>query len=192
MTTTPVLPQIPEVILGERIEMHAPSLAHVDGLLSAVRESLPELKLWMPWATDAYDRESCEQGVRKAIAKFVLRQDLRYHIIDRSDGRIIGSTGFHHIHWQVPRFEIGYWLRTSCTGKGYAAEAVRALSRAAFKQLGVARLDIHCDDLNEASAKVAERCGFTLDAVLRDYARGTDGTLRSERIYTLLSLTDLH
>jgi RimJ/RimL family protein N-acetyltransferase len=183
--------KVPDVIRGERLELHAPSLEHVDGLLEAVRESLFELTPWMPWASEDYDRDSCEQGVRKAIAEFVMQQDLRYHILDRLNGRIIGSTGLHSIRWQIPRFEIGYWLRTSCTGQGYAAEAVRTLSRMAFEQLGAERLDIHCDDRNEASARVAERCGFTLDVVLRDYFRGTDGTLRDERVYTLLALDGL-
>jgi RimJ/RimL family protein N-acetyltransferase len=183
--------QVPDLIPSERLELHAPALEHVDGLLAAVRESLPELKPWMSWATEDYDRAACERGVRQALAEFVLQQDLRYHIINRADGRIIGTAGLHSIRWQVPRFEIGYWLRTSCTGKGYAAEAVRALSQVAFGQLGAERLDIHCDDRNEASARVALRCGFTLDVILRDYFRAPDGTLRDERVYSLLSLAGL-
>jgi hypothetical protein len=53
----------------------------------AVRESLPELEPWMAWVNDGYDCDVCEQGVRKALVKFVFVAGFALHIIDRSDGR---------------------------------------------------------------------------------------------------------
>lgn len=144
----------------------------------------------MPWATDDYDEAGAEESIRGAMAAFVTRADFRYHLFDHT-GRLVGSTGLHRIKWTVPRFEIGYWLRTQETGKGYAAEAVRALSRVSFQQLGVRRLDIRCDDRNLASAAVAERCGYRLEGVLENYAVGTDGSLRNERVYALTDLAGL-
>ncbi len=187
----PTLPEVPELITSERLELRAPRLEHVVPLTRAVRASLPELEPWMPWATDAYDRDSCEENVRRAMAVFVTKQDLRYHIFERSSGRLIGSTGLHAIRWEVPRFEIGYWLESSETGKGYVSETVRTLTRVAFEQLGAKRVEIRLDDLNEASAAVAERCGFHLDGVLGNYTRGTDGSLRAERVYSLTSFDGL-
>lgn len=187
----PQLPDVPDLVTGDLIELRAPALEHVDALVEAVRESLPELKRWMPWATDDYDREGAEESVRRAMAAFVTRQDLRYHMFDRRSGRVVGSTGLHRIRWEVPRFEIGYWLRTSETGKGYASDSVRALTRVAFEQLGAKRVEIRCDDRNAASAAVAVRCGYGFDGVLRNHAVGTDGTLRDERIYSLVDLDGL-
>ncbi len=187
----PQLPEVPEVITSERLELRAPRLEHVAALTKAVRASLPELKPWMPWATDDYDRDGCEENVRRAMAVFVTKQDLRYHIFERRSGRLIGSTGLHTIRWEVPRCEIGYWLASSETGKGYVTEAVRALTGVAFERLGAKRVEIRLDDLNVASAAVAERCGFNLDGVLGNYTRGTDGSLRAERVYSLTSLDGL-
>lgn len=184
------LPKVPELITSERLELRAPALDHVVDLTAAVRSSLPELKAWMPWATDAYDEAGAEQGVRAAIAAFVTKADFRYHMFE-TGGRLVGSTGLHRIKWSVPRFEIGYWLRTDAAGKGYASEAVRALSKVAFQQLGAQRVDIRCDDRNEASAAVALRCGYHLEGVLRNYTVGPDGTVRDERVYALTDLADL-
>jgi RimJ/RimL family protein N-acetyltransferase len=144
------------------------------------------LRPWMAWARGDYTLEACEINTRQAIAKFVTRQDLRYQFVDRTSGEMVGSSGLHRINWQVPRFEIGYWVRTSRSGQGYVGETVRALTRLAFEALGARRVEIRCDDLNLASARVAERCGFELDTILRNWQRGPDGTLRHERIYSMV------
>lgn len=183
------LPHVPELITSDRLDLRAPALDHLAPLSRAVLESLAELAVWMPWATENYD-DGAEENLRGAIAAFVTRTDLRYHVFDRT-GRLVGSVGYHRMNWAVPRMEIGYWLRTGETGKGYATEATRALAKVAFEEFGARRLDIRCDDSNVASAAVAERCGFHLEGVLENYSVGTDGTLRNERVYALTALADL-
>jgi RimJ/RimL family protein N-acetyltransferase len=187
----PTLPDVPELILGDLVELRAPAVEHTDAVGEAVRESLPELKVWMPWATDDYDREGAELSLRRAVAAFVTRDDLRYQVFEAGTERFLGSTGLHRIKWSVPRFEIGYWLRTSATGRGYVTDAVRALTRTAFERLGAKRVEIRCDDRNAPSAAVAERCGFALEGVLANFSVGTDGTVRDERVYALTDLSDL-
>lgn len=187
----PTLPHDPQLVTTDRLELRAPALEHVKELTSAVRASLAELKPWMAWATDAYSEAGAEASVRGAMADFATKRDLRYHIFERQSGRLIGSTGLHAINWSVPRFEIGYWLATSATGNGYATEATRALARLAFEQLGAKRVEARCDDLNAASIAVIERCGFRLDGILTNFTRVTDGSLRAERIYSLISLEGL-
>jgi ribosomal-protein-serine acetyltransferase len=91
----------------------------------------------------------------------------------------------------VPRFEIGYWCRSSETGKGYVTEVVQALSKVAFEHLGAARVEIRCDDSNLRSAAVAERCGYTLEGVLKNHERNPKGDLCSTRIYALTNLNHL-
>lgn len=183
----PTLPHIPDLISTERLELRAPELGHVAELTRAVRESLPELQVYMPWATDDYDEAGCEASMRNAIADFVTKRDLRYHIFEKVTGRLIGSTGFHRIRWEVPRLEIGYWLASSRTGNGFTTEAAAALTRVAFEQLGANRVEICCDDRNLASAAVAVKCGYSLDAVLHNNSRGVDGTLRHTRVYSRTS-----
>ena len=80
---------------------------------------------------------------------------------------IIGGTGLHRINWNVPRFEIGYWVRTSYARQGYITEAVSGLTDFAFDTLGAKRVEIRCDALNERSAAIPRRLGFTLEATLR-------------------------
>jgi len=60
------------------------------------------------------------------------------------------------------RLEIGYWLRSDATGRGYATEAARAMLGLAVPMPGIDTIEIHCDPRNAASAAVPRRLGFRL------------------------------
>jgi RimJ/RimL family protein N-acetyltransferase len=62
-------------------------------------------------------------------------------------------------------------------------EAVRAMARMAFDALAARRVEIRVDDRNERSWKLAERAGFTLEALLRFDSVTPVGEPRSTRIY---------
>ena len=89
----------------------------------------------------------------------------------------------HRIDWSVPRFEIGYWRRSGEQGRGVVSEAVRALARFAFDQLGARRVEIRMSSDNARSRAVAERCGFTLEGVLRQDSLDVRGRPRDTVVY---------
>jgi ribosomal-protein-serine acetyltransferase len=178
------IPKVPKFVETERLIVRCPTMDDVPAIYESVRESLPQLKPWMIWATDDYSLSGCEQNTREAISDFVIRgSTLRYHFHDKATGEHIGNSGFHAIDWGVPRFEIGYWLRSSKVGQGYATEGVKALTQLAFASLGAARVEIRCDRKNLASIKVAERSGFVLEGVLHNNARTPAGDLRDTCVY---------
>jgi RimJ/RimL family protein N-acetyltransferase len=185
--TSPLLRAFPDSFETERLLVRAPRPGDGAELHAAIIESLPELLPWMPWASGQQTPESAEENVRQAQADFLLRRDLRLQLYLRSDpGIMVGSSGLHRIDWDVPRFEIGYWLRTRFAGQGYATEAARGVALFAFRELGAQRIEIWCDARNTASAAVAQRLGFHQDAILPDHARGIDGTLVTDLIFGLL------
>ena len=123
---------------------------------------------------------------RSSRAAFLLREDLTWLMFERTpegEGLFVGGTGLHRIDWAVRRFEIGYWVRTGFEGQGLVAEAVRALTRLAFDRLGAARVEIRMDSTNLASRRVAERCGYTLEGVLRQDSLTPAGARRDTCVY---------
>ncbi|MBP2019255.1 RimJ/RimL family protein N-acetyltransferase [Symbiobacterium terraclitae] len=58
--------------------------------------------------------------------------------------------------------ELGYRLRRSAWGKGYATEGSRALIRKAFTELGARRVTAQTMAVNRASRRVLEKCGLAL------------------------------
>lgn len=83
----------------------------------------------------------------------------------------IGGGGLHRINWDVPKFEIGYWVRSSYGRQGFITEAVNGITHFAFNTLGARRVEIRCDSLNGRSAAVARRAGYELEAMLRHHDR---------------------
>ncbi|HZG56314.1 GNAT family N-acetyltransferase [Paenibacillus sp.] len=183
MATDPILFAFPECFETERLLIRAPLWG--DGALvnEAVLESLEELRPWMPWAQQAPTVEESEANVRQARLDFLKRVDLRLMLVRKDTGAYIGGSGLHRIDWDVRKFEIGYWLRTSCVGQGYMTEAVEAIFGFAVRELAANRVEIRCDERNVRSAAVAERLGFPLEGVLRSDARATDGSLRNTKVY---------
>lgn len=173
----PILRDFPESFESERLLIRAPRPGDGADVHAAIVESMGELRPWMPWALGEQSADDAEARVREARADFLARRDLRLHLYRREDGIFVGSSGLHRIHWEVPAFEIGYWVRTSHAGQGYASEAARRIADFAFDVLGAERVEIWCDARNERSAAVARRAGFAFEARLNRHRRGTSGGL---------------
>jgi RimJ/RimL family protein N-acetyltransferase len=74
--------------------------------------------------------------------------------------------------WRHARGEVGYWLARDARGEGHVTRAVRLICRWGFDALELERIDLLAGTGNSASQKVAERSGFTREAVLRSFMRG--------------------
>jgi RimJ/RimL family protein N-acetyltransferase len=186
-TVEPVLIDVPERIETARLILRCPRRGDGAVVNPAVVASHVELDPWLPWATTLPTLDESEANCRRQQARFILREDLVMLVFERDasggEGELLGGVGLHRIDWTLRRFEIGYWRKTGCEGRGIVTEAVLALSRMAFDALDARRVEIRMDDNNERSWKVAERAGFTLEALLRFDALTPGGEPRSTRIY---------
>ena len=184
--TEPILMNLPESLETERLMLRVPHAGDGGRLLVAVRESLPELRRFLaslPWVSEEPTLASCETYCRKAHADFLARRDLPFLLLDKTSGEVVGASGLHRMVWTTPKFEVGYWGRTAHRGRGFVSEAVRALAGWAFSDLGAVRVELITDALNAESRRVAERCHFVLEGVLRQDRRAPDGSLRDTCVY---------
>lgn len=179
----PLLLDFPDQFETERLLIRAPRAGDGPAGNEAIRDSIAELRAWMPWAQSVPDVEETEAVYRRAAATWLTRDNLPLVLLRRSDGLFVGGSGLHNLDWSVPCMEIGYWLRTSLVGQGYMTEAVRAISTFAFTHLHALRIEIRCDARNRRSAAVAERSGYDLEARLHHQARDVQGGLRDTLIY---------
>lgn len=168
----PVLLDFADSFETERLTIRSPMVGDGAELQMAVAESIDDLRPWTTWADHAPTVEEYEERVRKGRAKFLTREDLWLLLFLKNTHTLVGGSGLHRIDWDVPRFEIGYWVRSRFAGQGYITEAVRGVARFAFETLGARRVEIRCDARNERSRRVAERAGFELEATLRRVCRG--------------------
>jgi RimJ/RimL family protein N-acetyltransferase len=177
----------PDLFETPRLHIRAPRPGDGLALNAAIRESYASLHVWMPWALEMPTLTRTEDFVRDAAQRYAQRQDFSVLLWERASGLLVGGSRLHPHDWNVPMFEIGYWVRSSREGQGYITEAVQALTRAAFDILRAQRVVIRCDARNLRSARVAERAGYTLEATLHHDARANDGSLRNTLVYARLA-----
>jgi RimJ/RimL family protein N-acetyltransferase len=178
-----LLLDIPEVVKTPRLTLEATRAGRGGEIGAAVHESYAELKRWMPWASEPQSQEDSEAHCRTMQAKWHTREEIDFCFVRSADGVLVGKGGLHTIDWSLPKFEIGYWVRSSCVGQGFATEATAALADMARSALGAVRLEIRSDARNAASRRVAEKCGFELEGILRRARRDAAGDLADACVY---------
>jgi RimJ/RimL family protein N-acetyltransferase len=98
-----------------------------------------------------------------------------FAIVSATDDRqLLGSIALMRFDWQHRRAEVGYWLARAARGDGHATRAVGLICSWAFRVLGLERIGLLAATSNPASQRVAERGGFTREAVLRSYLLGKE------------------
>ena len=188
----PILLDLPMPITTPRLILRPPKPGDGVELNAAIIETFEDLALWMPWARQKPTVDETEENVRRAHAQWNLRADLRIIIVDRVSGSFAGNTGLHRINWEIPRFEIGYWVRKKFAGQGYITEATNALTRYAFEELKARRVEIRCDPKNTKSISVMKRLGFEHEGTLRnDSVSVSTEEPRDTAIYSRLNTSGL-
>jgi RimJ/RimL family protein N-acetyltransferase len=83
--------------------------------------------------------------------------------------RLVGTLQFYRSGPGMHGYEIGYLLHKEADrGKGYASESLRLFGDLIFSQRPKChRLQLIIETWNEASARLAEACGYTREGVLR-------------------------
>ncbi len=83
------------------------------------------------------------------------------------DGAFLGVALVPELDAQARQAELGYLMVPAARGRGVASHALRLLTRWAFEEAGVLRAYLIIDVENAASEKVAARCGYVREGVMR-------------------------
>jgi RimJ/RimL family protein N-acetyltransferase len=130
--------------------------------------------------------DEAEALVRELAADWSAGRHFFLGAFEKTTGEFAAQVYVGVVSWQTPEFMIGYAADVDHEGRGYVSEAVRATVRFAFEHLGAHRLRLMCNDRNERSIRVAERCGFIREGHLLEDRRHADGSFSSSYIYRLL------
>lgn len=142
----------------------------VAAVFEAVDESRAEIGAWMDWCHADYAPRDAETWV---ASQPVLRAsgDHPMVIVDADTDRLLGSSGLNQVNAIHGFANLGYWVRTSATGRGVASRAARLVSIAGLSALGLHRIEIVTDVRNTASIRVAEKTGALRESVARNRLR---------------------
>lgn len=179
---------IPLALKTTRLYLRAP-IAETDARVvnESIRGSHEELKRWLPFAQEIPLLSDTEANLQRAQHLYATCESFRYLIFLRETDTYVGTVSLFGIDWDVPKAEIGYWLDSTYTGRGYMTEAVEAVVRFGFDRFDFKRIEIRCESTNEGSRLIPERLGFQLEGMLRNEDLSADGLrLTDTAVYGLL------
>lgn len=171
-----------KTLFTDRLTLEPTGPEHTERIWEAVSSSQADLSRWLIWAVKA---DGSTENAFSTQAPHLWEAGTDYAFTVLADGAVLGAVGLHHRASLLSILEIGYWLRSDRTGRGYTTEAAGAAIDFAFDVLQVERIELRAGVENGASCRVAEKLGFTREGLLRHGGLGAAGPYDSY-LYGLL------
>jgi len=137
-------------------------------------------------ALSAHSEQEAEMLVGELEAAWLRRKCYFIGAFERATDEFVAQVYIGLANLDLPEFDIGYFADVDHEGQGFVSEAVQAALGFIFECLQANRVRLECDDTNLRSQRVAERCGFHLEAHVRENRRNPDGSLSGTFYYGLL------
>ena len=145
----------------ERLVLRPPREDDVEAITRACQD--PENQRWLSALPSPYTRDDAVAFVAQRIEERAEGRGLLSVV--EADGRLVGSAGLHFPQSLLGP-GVGYWVAPWARGRGYAAEAARALAEWALAR-GAHRVHLLADVANVPSQQVARRAGFVEEGRMR-------------------------
>lgn len=147
----------------------------------------PEISRWTN-VPAVYGRDDARAFIQATESSVHAGRGLDLAIAEPAGGPLLGSISLMRFAWPQRRGEVGYWLGAAARGHGHATRATRLICGWGLRELGLERIELFAAAGNRRSQAVAERAGFTREALLRDYSPGAEpGTRRDMVCFGLLA-----
>ena len=171
-----MLLDIPSRIETERLIMRP--YENGDGVpyFRLLHQNIDHLKEHVDEVVTVENEEQAEIRIRELAADWVARTRFVMSVWEKASKTMIGEIWIEPMKWDVPSLEIGWFLDKTHEGKGFATEAVKAGLTFLFEDMNAHKVQVKVRETNTKSFKLAERCGFVKEGLLRDNARIEEDT----------------
>ncbi len=143
--------------------------------------------IWKYFTFNLADDEQCKNWIKDAMQNREACVRMPFTIIDKDINRIAGSTSYGNISFYDKRLEIGWtWIGTEFMGTGVNHHAKFALLSHAFEALGIERVEIKTDNLNERAKTALVKIGAQEEGVLRSHMQMWNNRRRDSIYYSIL------
>lgn len=112
---------------------------------------------------------------------------LPFVIIEKSSGKIIGTSRYHNINRRARRLEIGFtWIAVEWHRTPVNTEAKYLMLKHAFEEYQCVRVEFKADASNERSCRALIRIGAKQEAILRNYVVSSHKGLRDLVLFSII------
>lgn len=173
----------PVVLEGRHVRLEPLSPAHEEPLIAAAGDG----ELWNSTVTIVPDRAGMAAYISAALSGQARGLELPFAIIQKSSGRVVGSTRFYSIERDHRRVEVGYtWLAASAQRTQVNTEAKLLLLTHAFESWRCIRVAFVTDALNQQSRAAILRLGAMQEGILRNHMVMPGGRYRDSVCFSII------
>ena len=151
----------------KRLILRSPKIEDAKDIFIALNnKNLSKYMMKIPYpynikmAKDYIDK--CNEAIKRDKNK-----DYNFVIELKSEKKVIGSIGIKDVDDFKKIAGIGYWLNEDYWKQGIMSEAVFVILEFAFNKLKMRRINLICNEKNEASKAIAKKFGFKLEGIIR-------------------------
>jgi ribosomal-protein-alanine N-acetyltransferase len=170
------------VLITERLKLRPLTMDDVDDVFAYTSD--PEVARFIRRPLHE-TRADAEAYVRAFVEAHGRGEASPWGVEHVQDGKIIGTCGFYYLNEHDARAEVYYALSRAYWKHGYMTEAVRAVLKYGFNEIGLNRIDGACWAENTDSAHVLEKVGMQYEGVWRQFIF-VKGAFRDIRWYSIL------
>ncbi len=128
-----------------------------------------------------------ELYIQAKIVEWYEQKTFSFGIWTKDELSHIGHVSIKNIDWVIPKAELAYFIAKDYERKGIMKEVLITVIKFCFDELMMERLYVRVMTNNERSFKLAEKCGFIKEGILRKDHRTYDGSLADLLIYGMTS-----
>ncbi len=103
----------------------------------------------------------------------------------KGSGTMVGNCGFPHLIFEELCGEVNYYVDQRYRGQGLAPEAVKALLRFGFQEIGLARIQARCEPDNFGSERVMQKSGMKFEGFI-EHAPFSNEPTSKQKLYAIL------
>ena len=173
----------PVILQGRHVRLEPLTPEHAAGLAEVGLDD--DLWKWIP--TPVRTPEEMSAYVHAALQEQAAGFTLPFALIEKSSGRIIGSTRYANIEPAHHRLEIGWtWVARPWQRTAINTEAKYLLLRHAFETLKCMRVELKTDSLNEKSRAAILRIGASQEGIFRNHMMTASGRIRHTVYFSII------
>ena len=182
---TPLNIDYPFTLEGSVVRLEPLQPEHAAFFWQVAKDDIEDIFRWIPYTVRS--EEDFHKLVAKALAEQARGVSVPFATIERSSGRVIGSTRFMNIDRTNRRVEIGStWIAPAWQRTAVNTEAKYLMLRHAFEVWGCIRVELKTDALNQKSRNAILRIGAKEEGTLRRHILTWSGRVRDTVYFSIL------
>jgi RimJ/RimL family protein N-acetyltransferase len=164
--------EFPRLFETSRLALRIYGKIDAPALLMLIDENRDQLRRnFAPLARAVRQPMDALEYIDECSRKWADRREFVYGIWHTPSNELVGQLKVKNVVWDVPAAELSYFIGASSQRRGFAAEAIATVARAAIDQLSFKRICLRVIASNLASLKLAEKLGFKREGVHRNEFR---------------------